>query len=523
MQKRTTQVVAALAVGLGANVSATVLHVPSQYATIQAGVSAAWYGDTVLVANGIYRGDGNRDIDFGGKPIVVMSSNGAEVTIIDCEGSAQDPHRGFHFHSGEQSSSVVQGFTVTNGHARGDWKDNYGGGILCDDSSPTIADNKIIANVAAWSGGGIACVFSSSPAIERNTILGNAASSGGGIECFDWSSPAIIGNRICGNDAHDGWGGGIGCSWVSCPIIEGNTITGNTASLEGGGIFCYDLCAAAIANNAMAGNVAGERGGGISCGWSSHATIHGNTMAHNRADYGGGIFSDESSLAMGENTITANLADSAGGGIFIHWDLSSAIINSILWANEADTDPEIHLSSSAISVNYSDIAGGWPGTGNINADPMFVLGERTDYRLLWDSPCIDAGDPGSLDPDGTRADMGAHYFDQDDYVTLYLTPDTIEIAPGGVLGVTYTAINRWGQPEPFWLLTQVILPSGDTLSVMGPDPHTLPADFTVQRYLSHDVPLVAPLGLYTYQSKIGIPPATLYDEDSFEFSVVQPQ
>jgi hypothetical protein len=63
-------------------------------------------------------------------------------------------------------------------------------------------------------------------------------------------------------------------------------------------------------------------------------------------------------------------------------------------------------------VIYSDVEGGHPGTGNIDADPLFWNMAGGDFHLLQDSPCIDAGNPSSaLDPDGTRADMGAFPFD----------------------------------------------------------------------------------------------------------------
>ena len=67
------------------------------------------------------------------------------------------------------------------------------------------------------------------------------------------------------------------------------------------------------------------------------------------------------------------------------------------------------------------------GNGNLTSDPLFVDGgvEGTNYFLTENSPCIDSGDPdldgdGSdfnndqddLDPDGTRMDIGAYYFDQ---------------------------------------------------------------------------------------------------------------
>ena len=71
-----------------------VIHVPADSATIQAGINGAVDGDTVLVADGIYTGNGNRDIEFEGKAILLMSENGPENCVIDCEGNYQDQHRG---------------------------------------------------------------------------------------------------------------------------------------------------------------------------------------------------------------------------------------------------------------------------------------------------------------------------------------------------------------------------------------------------------------------------------------------
>ncbi|MBM3239033.1 T9SS type A sorting domain-containing protein [Candidatus Poribacteria bacterium] len=92
-------------------------------------------------------------------------------------------------------------------------------------------------------------------------------------------------------------------------------------------------------------------------------------------------------------------------------DFSSlTVTNCILWE---DSGVEIYNYESTPTVTYCDVQGGYTGTGNINADPLFVDPSSGDYHLQPGSPCIDAGDPNSpKDPDGTRADMGAFYFDQ---------------------------------------------------------------------------------------------------------------
>jgi hypothetical protein len=98
--------------------------VPMHYDTIQGAIDAASEGQTVIVAPKVYTGLGNRDLDFKGKAITVRSVEPdnpevVEATIIHCQGSASNPHRGFYFHNNEDANSVLKGFTVTNGY--GPW------------------------------------------------------------------------------------------------------------------------------------------------------------------------------------------------------------------------------------------------------------------------------------------------------------------------------------------------------------------------------------------------------------------
>jgi len=70
--------------------------------------------------------------------------------------------------------------------------------------------------------------------------------------------------------------------------------------------------------------------------------------------------------------------------------------------------PGFFSGAGTTTVTYSDVEGGWPGTGNIDADPLWTFPLFQDYSLLPGSPCINTGDPAEpLDPDGSPTDMGA--------------------------------------------------------------------------------------------------------------------
>jgi len=353
MRKAVTLLIAVGAVvSLSAALFATVIHVPADQPTIQAGIDAAVPGDTVLVADGTYTGNGNRDIDFGGKGIVLKSENGQDFTILDCQGSSADPHRGFYFHSGEDSTAVVDGFTIQDGFGLYDDPNGYsvGGGIKCDSSSsPKIINNTISGNSADW-GGGICCHDNSSLTISNNTISGN---SGGGIFCW-YSSPTISNNTISGNLASNG--GGICCRGGSSPTISNNIISGNSAGSSGGGIFCYNNSSPTISNNTISGNSTNSYGGGISC-FVSHPTITGNIISDNSAMFGGGIYCYSSNPTISYNTISDNSTDRYGGGIYC-WSSDPTISNNTISENSADDyGGGIYCSGSSPTISNNTISG----------------------------------------------------------------------------------------------------------------------------------------------------------------------
>ncbi len=371
------------------------------YETIQAAVNAAGDGDTVLVEDGIYMGEGNRDIDFNGKAITVRSVTGnPENCIIDCERAG----RGFHFHTEEGPASVVSGFSIINGV-----HEEYGGGIYCDGSSPTI-ENCIISGNSADIGGGIFCYLLSSPTIRNCTISGNSASEGGGVYC-DFSSPTFEECIIDGNEADNG-GGGIYCSFVSSPTLKSCTISGNSAN-EGGGIYC-DFSSPVLENCIVSGNSTGLNGGGIYCSFVSSPALKNCTISGNSAILGGGVFCQNSSPAI-TNTILENNDPDA----IYEFDLSSdPLVTYCLFFNNLDGD-YYDLDTNQYYTGESSPGSGLSNTNtipdgkcrfNLYGDPGFTEGDY--YPESCSSPAVDTGtsvDSPLLDIEGTSRPQGLGY------------------------------------------------------------------------------------------------------------------
>lgn len=67
------------------------------FPTIQAAIDWASDGDVIELTDGIFRGDGNRDVEYFGRVITIRSQSGvAGACVIDCEGTrycgSRKPH-----------------------------------------------------------------------------------------------------------------------------------------------------------------------------------------------------------------------------------------------------------------------------------------------------------------------------------------------------------------------------------------------------------------------------------------------
>ena len=379
--------------------SAATIHVPGDQPTIQAGIDASVDGDTVLVADGTYRGEGNKNLDYWGRAITVLSENGTDNTVIDCENNG----RGFSFGSGEDSFSRLDGFTITKGYIA----DDDGGGIYCGDySSPSITNCIITGNTLSGyfdKGGGIYCHYYSYPAITNCIITENNTHFGGGIYC-SFSSTTISNCTVAGNTASSG--GGIYCFPHTSLSITNCTISENTANHAGGGIECISYSSLSITNCTISGNTA-NCGGGIYCHNSSPSILN-CTISENTADDGGGIFCLESSPPISSCAITGNTVSgtySSGGGIYCGDYSSPNITICTISENSAYDGGGIYctysspiISSSAITGNISEYGGGGIYCSE-NSSPAIlncmISGNTSEYRgggiyCLWNesSPSI---------------------------------------------------------------------------------------------------------------------------------------
>jgi hypothetical protein len=202
------------------------------FPTIQSAIESVQDGDVIELTDGVFRGEGNRDIDYLGKAITVRSQSGnAEVCIIDCEGSASQRHRGFLFRNYFGPSAVLEQVTVTGGYAPGSF--GLGGAVMCSVGvSPTLRDCRFVGNYAT-AGGGVYCAWAS-PTLNGCVFIENSAVVGGGMICVD-GAPVLLGCGFFNNTAEDNGGGFKGAGYAFAQF-EGCTFAWN-ASGTGGGIY----------------------------------------------------------------------------------------------------------------------------------------------------------------------------------------------------------------------------------------------------------------------------------------------
>lgn len=303
----------------------------TDHSTLQSAIDAAITDySIILVETGTYTGtdNGNFKINSNNPAILIISRDGAEVTILDGEQSLLG---GSIFSSG----SALAGFTVRNygGYSGA----NNSGGALYIDANEILITKCVITNNLANLNGGALYVAGNEIYISKCTIKNNSSSGDGGAIYFDGRYDDITAR------------------------IESCKIYNNSAS-DGGGIYTYRADNMEIENTLVYNNVATSQGGGIYTYYSTGIELVYTTVFNNVAPTGSEIYKQG-----GETT-------------------DFMLTNSIVWN---DGDALNVLSGSDLSASFSIIRGnsgysiekGWV----VNQDPLLT----TSGHLTSNSPAID--------------------------------------------------------------------------------------------------------------------------------------
>ena len=384
---------------------------------IQDAVNAANTNDTVWVGAGRYTGPTNTVDRYGTnvvcieKPLTLRSSNGVPATtIIDGAGA----YRGINCWYTNQNTTnrfVVDGFTISNCYAT-----NMGGGLL------------LFAYSANWTGEVRNCIISDNT-VAWGTNAGvttpfwNQGSRGGGILCFGYPGAAgfVISNCTIRNNralhrgtAEFAQGGGIWSLTFGMRQIFGCRIESNSASVGGGCYFNYSYAntKAMIENCTFAGNRTVDSGVGAKLnniiGGAITFVNQGYLFCRNVLFYdnysvgrGGAIYSDVTQEFY-NCTIVNNQLDGTvgqqGSAIFTTRDLVAC--NTIIYSNAYDTweiwSPGINAfftncCLTSTNIPYTGVTNGAQGSGNFAANPGFRNWSGRNFRLIQNSPCVNAG------------------------------------------------------------------------------------------------------------------------------------
>jgi parallel beta-helix repeat protein len=380
------------------------------FGSIQYGIESSSNTDTVVVNPGTYFDNINfngHNITLGSRYLTTADTSYISQTIIDGgqNGSVVT------FNSGEDSTTVLTGFTITNGtgiictDCGGMSGNRVGGGVFIFDSNPQL-NNLLIAqneHLDLFWGGGV-FLWESDVIIDNCVITNNETHSSGGGIAISNSNPTII-NSIISDNYTDHNGGGVSIAYNSLPYFENCLIENNIITINGRGAGIYFEDSSGTVNNCqilgnqnqgeissgggglalwisdiivddsiISGNSATFEGGGFYLKQNSTITISNSVISENIAQKGGGIYSFESDgLNITSSDILANSATSShGGGIYVAYSPGGVTIDSTqISSNIANEDggglylfePDIFHTYNPSSVNNTIIESNISGDG----------------------------------------------------------------------------------------------------------------------------------------------------------------
>jgi len=433
-------------------------------ASSSGGALYVWKGASVEVRSSSFR---DNHAGFTGGALHV---GGGQITIIDSEiADNESDQRGGGMAAEGEAVVEFMNTTFAGNRAIG------GGGASLERCRAITIDGCTFQDNDAAAGGGGLVIYdrggsfqdSNRFIITRSFFIDNYSAVGSGIDVYDTRLEVVT---IADTEfRHNGFGElGGGLYWERALVIgerllffsntadKGGAVAGCYGSLDlkdsrldlngagdGGGLFAGERATALLERCAITRNRAYYSGGGVLT-HNGDTTLTSCLLTGNNAAFGGGIAHTSGILTVDNTTVYRNVGQVAVGGVLA--GTGATIRNSILWANHLsdstgspDVEDEQVLGIDVDSVNFSIVAG-WSsslgGIGNSGADPMFVdpVGpdgytstSDDDYRLLPDSPAVNAGDPntswwpGIGDLDGHtrvlcgRVDIGAYEFGIGDF------------------------------------------------------------------------------------------------------------
>jgi hypothetical protein len=384
--------------------AAVTLHVPSEYATIQAALDVSVAGDVVLVAPGTYTHSETR-IQTGGFPwtacafmvdgVVLRSEGGPEVTTIDMLQALGPQPRVILARHQVSGQTAIEGFTITGAPVGGS-------GAYASFSGRVTFRDCVFRDLDAGvsSGGGIAvtgelilerCAFVNCIADDGGAI----AHTGGRIEMYDCQI------RACGNAA-------ILLINDLVPPTESSYIEGCTfENCWGPALFIDAHHGGSIVRNCrFIGNVGAAATGAMSIdGFSpTPKIVEGCLFSNNSAPgpngRGGGLRVGGGATRVLSNTFYGNTCTSSVGGAAISFGGgSSGDLRNNLFASNPNTGGAVYAEGIPLVSNCNVFWQNAPGTyftpsaTDRIADPLLCDPEAGDFELMVGSPCLP---PGSL-------------------------------------------------------------------------------------------------------------------------------
>ena len=348
----------------------------------------------------------------------------------------------------------------------------WGGGVAADLVWAAV-NVEIRGNHAKWAGGGTygPATHSGSLFTENTAHLG-----GGAFYDGDWcdATGLLIDNAVIhANVAFDRDSAGEGGGVYGPAFLSNSTVSENVAYGNGGGTFAaHHFKGEVFGNRAIALEPFDTFGGGLYWGGAEETCIHDNVAEGGELSksYGGGAAEAElsttqfwrnfamygagaSNCALDRCTVFDNVAGVEGGGLY--FDGPGKVDSAIVWENF----PDQIVDHFGMTVVYTNVQHGWPGTGNTNENPWFWDPAAFDFNLLPTSGCIDKGNPAVEDPDGTRCDMGALPFD-DAYCGEPRNYCQARVSSGGCLpSIGYEGAPSLTGPDDF-RITALDVPNG---------------------------------------------------------------